>query len=365
MQKWALAMAAAVSLMAPEAAAQSWRYEASRDPFTDQIAARAHASTRSQSMNVRCQDDRLEVYFWAPGYLGDGADVRYRFDDGEVRANGWDTSTDGGGAFVPGPGEFARLLMTSNVLNIEIEGEYGAAQRYRFALAGSGGPIGRVLDACGVPRHETYVPGGPIWRRAVEALESVPRSEVEAVARVLSASGLYEGEVTRSRPRALYQALSDFYAAYWSLCLEGDELTQSCRTWRSRRQFDADADYPAEPIELLGEVTRAAARPVEAAAEGASPISWARQPPLEFPERALSRGVREGSVALSCTPQPNGSLTGCSVVSETPAGAGFGQAALSAARRARLSPSYVDGRAAGPVEFTVRYSAPEPLEPAD
>lgn len=360
-----LAVAAAMSLVASSAAAQSWRYEASRDPFTDQVVARAHASSTAQSMNVRCKDDRLEVYFWALGYLGDGATVRYRFDGGEVRTNNWDTSTDGSGAFVPGPGEFARLLMTSSVLNIEVEGEYGAARRYRFNLAGSGGPVGRVLDACGVPRHETYVPNGPIWRRAVEDLEAVPRSEVEAVAHLLKSGGLYEGEPTAGRTRALYQALSDFYAAYWSLCEEGDALSQSCRTWRSRRQWDAEADYPKEPIELLVEVVDARVQAAGSAVVEPPPVSWSRAPHTEFPARALAEGVREGSVTLSCTPQPNGSVTGCVVMAESPTGAGFGQAAITGARRARLSPSYVDSRPAGPVEFTVRFTLPEPLEAAD
>jgi len=75
--------------------------------------------------------------------------------------------------------------------------------------------------------------------------------------------------------------------------------------------------------------------------------SWSRQPTAEFPERAASRGIERGRVSLECTVNPNGSMSGCQVLSEDPAGAGFGQAALTGARRARVSPREVDGAAVG------------------
>ena len=69
---------------------------------------------------------------------------------------------------------------------------------------------------------------------------------------------------------------------------------------------------------------------------------WARAPTPEFPERAKARGIQRGTVALNCEIQANGSLTDCAVTSEAPAGAGFAQAALAAARRARVSARAVD-----------------------
>jgi len=57
---------------------------------------------------------------------------------------------------------------------------------------------------------------------------------------------------------------------------------------------------------------------------------------------------------------PNGSLSGCPVVSEDPAGAGFGAAALAGARRATLSPRTVDGAAVGArVNWTTRFQLPK------
>ncbi|RZJ26216.1 MAG: TonB family protein, partial [Brevundimonas sp.] len=87
--------------------------------------------------------------------------------------------------------------------------------------------------------------------------------------------------------------------------------------------------------------------------------SWARQPSVEFPERALARGIESGRVQLNCLVNANGSMSDCNVVSEDPAGAGFGSAAIAGARRARLSPRTVDGAAQNArVNFTVRFTPP-------
>lgn len=87
-------------------------------------------------------------------------------------------------------------------------------------------------------------------------------------------------------------------------------------------------------------------------------VTWASPPRPEFPDRALSRGVGEGTVSLSCTVQPNGSATACSILSETPAGVGFGQAALRSLSRARFGPQTVAAVAAGArATFAIRFSA--------
>ena len=63
-----------------------------------------------------------------------------------------------------------------------------------------------------------------------------------------------------------------------------------------------------------------------------------------YPDRALRDGT-EGSATLQCSVTARGSLTGCSVMSETPGGQGFGRAAMQLSRHFRLSPRTVDGQA--------------------
>ncbi len=89
--------------------------------------------------------------------------------------------------------------------------------------------------------------------------------------------------------------------------------------------------------------------------EPAAPVirnpSWARQPTGDqmmraYPERALSRGIG-GSATLNCLVQANGSVAGCDVVRESPAGHGFGRAAVSLSRYFGINPRTVDGAATG------------------
>jgi protein TonB len=71
---------------------------------------------------------------------------------------------------------------------------------------------------------------------------------------------------------------------------------------------------------------------------------------------AVAGQAREGTVELECTVQPDGRVSDCIVLSERPRGMGFGEAALSAARRARLSPRSVDGVATGgKIRFRTRF----------
>ncbi len=97
----------------------------------------------------------------------------------------------------------------------------------------------------------------------------------------------------------------------------------------------------AEPSEKLILVERA---------EVTNP-AWEVVPAPDYP---ITEGeMVAGTVGLKCTVTVEGRLSGCEILEETPAGRGFGQAALEAADRARLTPRKVQGR---PVEGTVQFS---------
>ena len=100
---------------------------------------------------------------------------------------------------------------------------------------------------------------------------------------------------------------------------------------------------PLPPIEASGTPTDLIP-PVTSPPEITNP-RWVRQPrdlARYYPARALARG-ETGSVLLNCRVDVGGALH-CAVVSETPEGWGFGDAALRIAQDYRMVPATRDGR---------------------
>jgi TonB family protein len=71
-----------------------------------------------------------------------------------------------------------------------------------------------------------------------------------------------------------------------------------------------------------------------------------------YPDRA-TRFNMAGSAKMSCVVTASGTLSDCSVVSETPEGYGFGDAALKMAKLFKMKPSTRDGQAVGGASVTV------------
>jgi protein TonB len=92
-------------------------------------------------------------------------------------------------------------------------------------------------------------------------------------------------------------------------------------------------------------------------------VVWSQRPSARrigelYPDRALREGVG-GRVELNCNVRANRSLA-CNVSNESPAGLGFGQAALSAAQSYRASPALSDGSDSNGADarIVVQFQAP-------
>ncbi|HEX8661198.1 MAG TPA: hypothetical protein VF686_04970 [Brevundimonas sp.] len=87
-------------------------------------------------------------------------------------------------------------------------------------------------------------------------------------------------------------------------------------------------------------------------------IVWDSQPRPDFPSLAIERGFEQAEVRLACLVAAAGALDECRILSETPAGAGFGQSAQRSAARARLGLPADDATVIGTViSFTIRFRA--------
>jgi TonB family protein len=95
-----------------------------------------------------------------------------------------------------------------------------------------------------------------------------------------------------------------------------------------------------------------------------SPIAaphWVRRPvPADiarfYPAQALAARL-PGRALIDCRVSEQGALTHCAILSEGPAGAGFGQAALAMTQAFQMSPAAENGRpvAGGRVRIPIRF----------
>ena len=83
-----------------------------------------------------------------------------------------------------------------------------------------------------------------------------------------------------------------------------------------------------------------------------------------YPPRALAMKI-EGHVAIKCRATAQRLLSDCVVLSEDPAGFGFGEATLKLAAFFRLKPSNEDGAPpeGGSIRLPIRWALPKPTAP--
>jgi len=92
---------------------------------------------------------------------------------------------------------------------------------------------------------------------------------------------------------------------------------------------------------------------------------WLRRPSAEdmeryYPERAQRMNV-SGRASISCTVNARGTLEGCSVTSEDPSDAGFGDAALRMSKLFKMRPMTKDGAPVdgGRITIPIKFVLPQ------
>jgi len=123
-------------------------------------------------------------------------------------------------------------------------------------------------------------------------------------------------------------------------------------TEQQRAPRDWSFTFSASPLSIEPDITKPGAfitRP-----------SWERVPTQEDLRRAYPRGARvAGRTVMACEINDRGELIDCKISDETPAGQGFGAAALQLAHAFRMKARTCDGMpsAGGVVMIPIRWSA--------
>jgi TonB family protein len=104
-------------------------------------------------------------------------------------------------------------------------------------------------------------------------------------------------------------------------------------------------------LRVLAIVLALAGLPSAAIPQQVTQPDWLKKPSVDqlfavFPTEAGRRGI-SGKAVLECEVTAQGALRACKVMSETPPGMGFGQAALSLAPQFLMKPQMVDGKPVG------------------
>lgn len=239
-----------------------WRYNADRDPFTDEKASSAiktNPGFEGSSLIVRCKDGYLESYLATSKYLGndDYSAVRFRFNKLEAEKGVWSHSTSGRAVFSDAAVEFARKIIKYSNLAIEAEDYSGEAHFSRFSLSGSSGPVGRVLNDCRLMRQNPRDIDSDIWRRIVQELDQLSVDNVDIISEALNSVWTSDKSNGDRSNIILYRNLSKLYVLMQYACRENKEVATplpSCKLYQKNLLRDDQASYPVDGVDLLLEI---------------------------------------------------------------------------------------------------------------
>lgn len=204
------------------------------------------------------------------------------------------------------------------------------------------------------PQDEAYVvqPFTPASELITARDRVEARAEPDAASRVVVIFG--QGVTLNVSGRVQRGLANDWYAISWNdqtAFVRMQDVTPGSGApptpiVREREEEEEEVKQKEKPPEVTEPEDRVAA---PRGALGIGDVNWIREPNARdfaryFPDRALADG-QSGNVTLSCIVGGGGRLA-CSVASESPAGYGFGRAAINISRQLRVRTTLPDGSSA-------------------
>jgi len=222
----------------PISHAVDWNTSVKTDPFNDDVVHKAELinSLSRSKLTIIC-DNSVRVYHSEPRYLSDDiSPVRYRFDNKGTVNTQWLPSTTGKALFVPESDitYFLVELLQSNSWLIETKNYRETRDLYKYSYVVTEG-LRMVVSQC-LPNLEPPsiddLPG--VAQEVIDSVHEIPDKRVVTRKRQLTMLGFYEGEETKVKSLAFYQAHQDYYNVALTLC-EKEGAPYAVKSFCNRR----------------------------------------------------------------------------------------------------------------------------------
>ncbi len=196
----------ASSVLSTHALGSQWILQEEPDPFTDEVAATAYATSSedpSRVVAVRCgSDKKFTVYVIFGEYLGNSRiDIQYRIDKGSVASERWFPAAGGTAVFARQERHLARQLMEGSMFIVSAVDFRGVKYVAAFDLAGSSNVIGPVLEYCGIPSTGMHQEVDGLRLEVSLQIERWGPQNVYLNKEVLSGLGEYDGPLDSACPK--------------------------------------------------------------------------------------------------------------------------------------------------------------------
>lgn len=219
--------------IAPTQSADGWRLARSKDDLTDEPRVIASlpglGDGGSVSVHVRCMGKDLDVLVAINEYLGnDRRPVQYRFDRQELLKENWMVSSKGTAIYADNERDFARQLLSSKKLIVEVGDFRDVPHRATFEWSSGEDRVREVLHACTIPEAglSAAIPG--LRKEVAREMERWGPRNIRTNKSILAQVDGYNGPMDSMLNPEFAIAAQSNYDKYIAKCKQGKVNGTNC-----------------------------------------------------------------------------------------------------------------------------------------